>query len=430
MQERSKSLENDWNQNLSYDDKVLIIKENCIGELKEEFSNYEMDFVKIEKEHSQLLANLNDIMKKTSIDLNYSDEYKHIDEELCKIHIKISNFNVDIHKNYLENKKLNRFNFNLIEESLSNNKIVDKPRVEEKKVELQKNIENHFNYNHIFNFDIQNNNQFSVYDCEDKITTNYVLSQSLFSNKDNFFSKFPIGMKYVNLGDQVLITGGADKQILSDKCILLSIDCNNKVTIDEFAPMIIKRFSHNIIFIPDRELVFVCGGKNIIESELVNLSIKMWSQAPNLKQSRANACLAYINRKYIYCISGYDNNNYLNSCEYFDLDSYNKEWVLILFDSIQIEYRISAPGIIHLGDNKVLLCGGLVNDVYTDKIYELSVNEKNVPKIILQQLKIPDTCTIFIHNSFCRNDSLFHNYDVFMDIYIYDCEKKVIIKKI
>jgi hypothetical protein len=173
-------------------------------------------------------------------------------------------------------------------------------------------------------------------------------------NKKSSFLNFTQAIKGVNLGESYFLAGGLGlKQNLT---YLMSFNDNNgKVIIEDMPPMSSSRILHNMLYIPKIDIVFVCGGKNNKTAEFINLPLKEWSTVKDMTKARQNACLALINEKYIYCISGFESESeaYLNSCEYYDLDSYERDpaWVLIDFDKMKLVYRMSTPGIIQLSDD-------------------------------------------------------------------------------
>ena len=238
-------------------------------------------------------------------------------------------------------------------------------------------------------------------------------------------------MKYLNLGNSVLITGGLVDNIISNACYILKYQYNS-IVIDEFPPMKSKRRSHNGIFIPEKELILVCGGWSNSTCETLILSNRKWNNIANLNRVRVNASLAFINEKFVYCISGFDNvnNKYLNSCEYLDLSSPKLTWGLIEFQTHGIDYKMTLPGVIQLDSNKVLLCGGYEESRTLDtKTYLFEVNN-NENKISLNHYKkLPDEGTFFPHNSFCANLGIQYNFCIKQDLYMYDTESFYHIKK-
>jgi hypothetical protein len=223
------------------------------------------------------------------------------------------------------------------------------------------------------------------------------------------------------MGGRSLVTGLGNSQ---RKSYLMVLQDNENVTIDELPEMKNSRAYHNIIFIPEREIVLVCGGRNSQSGEILNIFLKQeWVQIAQMKKKRSNGCLAYINNKYLYCISGYDGNTYLNDCEFFDLDYFYKDWDYIDFSKLNISFNKSAPGVIHLSDNKVMLLGGLSGEEYSNRIH-LFVVDEDPEKVSLQEelYNIPKE-TIFLQTNFSFCGKTFVNFDIYMNKFIYDIDK-------
>ena len=118
-------------------------------------------------------------------------------------------------------------------------------------------------------------------------------------NKDNNFIKtnlkskgikcnvkidiFPFKSKYVNLGQSLLLTGGMIEEEILNKCYLMSViktknKLDYKIIINSYGDLIEKRERHNIIFIPDKNLVFICSGYLTDKCEYTDLSKGIWEE--------------------------------------------------------------------------------------------------------------------------------------------------------
>ena len=92
------------------------------------------------------------------------------------------------------------------------------------------------------------------------------------------------------------------------------------------SPMKESRQNHNIIYLPKRNSVLVCGGQNTKSCEEYNLNQVhfeiesdsynngQWISLPTLNQPRANASMFCVNDNYVYCVFM----NSVNACNWID----------------------------------------------------------------------------------------------------------------
>jgi len=427
VNKRCNELHQDWINNFTLGDKVKVIKENLMKELKSEFQKLGSEIDKIEREQSKITMNITENIENLFNEITYLDEINMSKEILTKIGKRISEAKISLNE-----KRLNRNilpqrsieNYNLIKQSV---KYI--PYEEPKEPKRQVIESKYLNQNNKFTFSTlfflnqieEKSNKFIVYHCKSDYFKDYIISESMFSDKKSFFPSFYRGNKYVNLGEGSLVSGLGNSQ---KKSYLMVHKDNEEVKIDELPEMMFGRAFHNIIFIPEREIVLVCGGRNNQSAEILNIFLKQeWVPIAQMNKTRSNGCLAYINNKYLYCISGFDGKMYLNDCEFFDLDNFHKDWSYIDFSKINISYNKSVPGVIHLSDNKVMLLGGLTGEVYSNRIHSFVVDE-DPEKISLQEElhNVPEE-TIFLQTNFCFCGKTFVNFDIYMKKFIYDIDK-------
>ena len=245
--------------------------------------------------------------------------------------------------------------------------------------------------------------------------------------------EFPKKNKYVNLGESLLITGGLTKNnVISNKCYLFSYNQNNTFDITSFPEMNVGRINHNLIFIPTRNLLITCGGVSNKTCEIFNFSLIQWYPMTNLQKIRSNACLAYINDKYVYCISGYDNEKriYNNNCEYLNIEYNNENWVLIDFKFFNFEYMMSAPGVIQINQANVILCGGQdENNNISAKSYLFEFNSEDASLITVSRKQSLPEETLFKHNHFSSYSKCLYNFDIKQTLYEFNIDTGIINKK-
>src|SRR5207237_882698 len=130
------------------------------------------------------------------------------------------------------------------------------------------------------------------------------------------FNFFPEFSKSVNLGSSLLVTGGIIDKITLNTSYLISTECNyndDQYYLTYFSTMNEPRNRHNIIYLPCKNEVLICSGPCSKSVEIANLTDKNWIQISSLQNERTNATMAFVNQNFIYCIGGYQNNNYGNN---------------------------------------------------------------------------------------------------------------------
>jgi len=209
--------------------------------------------------------------------------------------------------------------------------------------------------------------------------------------------------KFVNLGNSVLVTGGLDnKNLPSDKCYILSSNSQD-IIINDFPSMNTKMSSHNIIFLEDRKLVFVCGGNTGHYAEIIDpFEPIVWSQSAIMNINRIDATLAYVNQKYIFCFGGENMKQKYNTLEYLDISNMNSKWIIKDLP-YQVQLKASYSGLITLSNNKFLLCGGSIDPNFTNEVFFIEVKDNLDVDVKKNQSKLNENGSIFFHNSFIDN---------------------------
>lgn len=164
--------------------------------------------------------------------------------------------------------------------------------------------------------------------------------------------------KYTNIGDNtIIITGGYLEATMSNKVFKLKINNDLSAELTVLKSLKIARQSHNIIYLPEKNYIVVCGGQNLKASEYLNLSnpSNQWEDLPNLNKPRANATLFYLNN-YLYCVGGYNHvtEKYQSGYEMLNMNDIAKGWKEIVSN----ELGMSTMGVVILNSNQVILMGG------------------------------------------------------------------------
>ena len=77
--------------------------------------------------------------------------------------------------------------------------------------------------------------------------------------------------------------------------------------------MIEPRASFGCLYLPKSDEIIVTGGyingKLSTRCEKYNTRTNVWSQLPDLTESKASSSLCYLNDRYVYCFGGLSRNN-------------------------------------------------------------------------------------------------------------------------
>jgi hypothetical protein len=271
----------------------------------------------------------------------------------------------------------------------------------------------------------QKSDEIIVFDPKRNVFSPVKIARNHFNDKSKMFATFPDNCRYVNLYSSILITGGyINRQVTSNSYILvLSGDYGSyDISIIPYANMIEARERHNMISLHDRNMILVCSGffnKNV---EITDLNVGTWSKIAQLSDTRANATIAYINRKNVLIFGGFKINDkqvgeYQNSYEVLNMDQIDAGWKLVNFDTFG-SIKLSAMGVINLSDNSLLLCGGYDGSQYKTEVNRIEFDDVMVKKY--EKVNNLPSNLIFIHNSFVRVDECAYNFDLNMNTVIYN----------
>ncbi len=140
---------------------------------------------------------------------------------------------------------------------------------------------------------------------------------------------------------------------------------------------------------------------------------------------RANATIAYINKRFVYVFGGFKINEaqtgvYQNTYEVLDLNNLTGGWTLNSFDVIGVGMRLSAMGVINMDENSVLLCGGYDGSLYKKDVFRIETNQKEISKVDSKVKNILPGNFIFLQNNFVKIDDYAYNFDLTMNIIRFD----------
>jgi hypothetical protein len=201
-----------------------------------------------------------------------------------------------------------------------------------------------------------------------------------FQDRSSMFTTLPDNCRFINIHSSILITGGYINRQVTRACYILFVSPKNdglyEINIIPYTPMQNPRERHNMIHLHDRKEILVCSGFFNQTAEITNLDHGTWRSLPQMHSVRANATIAYCNKKNVFVFGGFRINEkqtgeYVNSCEVLDLNNLKVGWKLINFDNFKLTMRMSAMGVVNYSENSLLLCGGFDGSTYKSEVNKI-----------------------------------------------------------
>ena len=270
-----------------------------------------------------------------------------------------------------------------------------------------------------------NNPELIIFDCQIKKLYKKSILNINFKEINDYNKGFPFrASKFVNVNNSLYLTGGYD---LNNKLIGYTYKIwydihDNKVLIKRLKDMKIKRDSHNIVYLPQKNSILVCSGNNELSAEILELSKEDnndWKRINNLNEVRQNATIFIANENFVYVIGGYDSpkGKYLNSYEMIKIDFIeNNVWKNFNFNNIDLAF--CCMGVIPKEKNSILLLGGYKGGKsYRKNIFEIKFNVKNFEIEQYKDDKVSGLRRgILFYNSQTfinfNNEKIFYNFDL------------------
>ena len=419
LQNKIKELENKMNEIIEekneYKKNIDIKLNNIIKEKNEYKNNMDVKVNSLIEEKKQMKNKIEELSKENN---SLKKELEQINDKLNFILDKKDNANnkMNVYKTAIKkNIKMNRFY------TVYPKEIEFKPK---EKLES-------FDYNYdLIIYLKERKNEILIYDKKNKFIKK-ILKPENFKNCEKF-EVFPFKSKFLNLGKSLLLTGGIANGKKSNKCYLISaIETKSnietyEIDITSYGDLKEKRENHNIIYLPDKNWVFVCSGYLTNSCEYSDISTKNWEEIKPLNKIRFNASMAYINERYVYIFLGSSEEEkektiYLNDMEYFDLNNFEKGWTNINYINDKgYELSLCAVGVIPVSKNEFLICGGYDGNKYKSKTYKINCNDHENP--IIEDINI-NNAAIFIHNLFCKIGDAYFNFDLSAKLFRFDYKK-------
>ena len=324
-----------------------------------------------------------------------------------------NNLNMNMNNNYNEEYN-NPYNNN----SNKNNNIYQQNQ------QIKQSVETQFNYELI------------IYLKDDRILA-YNEKHGLFSLKLNVenLDRVPDKSRFVNLGQSALLTGGMTRENkVSTKCYLIGLiendsssNANYSISVTPYGDFKEARERHNLIYLPNKNYVFACGGFYSKSCEYTDVYRGNWELLKPMNKSRGNASMAYVNDRFIYIMGGFElgkdlpKGNYLNDIEMFDINNFGNGWRLMNFSNPHgYNMALTALGVVPISKTLFLICGGYDGREYKNNCYKVDCTNYNSP--LVEETEGLQNTTIFTHNMFCKIRKSYFNFDFQGQMYGFDYE--------
>ena len=283
----------------------------------------------------------------------------------------------------------------------------------------------------------QFNYELIIYLVNDRILA-YNEKHGLFSLKleEENLRKVPEKSRFINLGQSALLTGGmTPENKASVKCYLVgliendsSMKPNYSVNVTSYGDFKEGRERHNLIYCPNKNYVFACGGFFSKSCEYTDVYRGNWELISPMNKSRGNASMAYVNDRFIYIIGGFElsndapkKGNYLGDLEYFDTNNFGNGWRVINFTNPHgYNLNLTALGIVPINKTIFLICGGYDGREYKKDVYKVDCNNYSCP--LVERTTELNNATIFTNNMFCKIRKSYFNFDYQGQMYGFDYE--------
>ena len=177
------------------------------------------------------------------------------------------------------------------------------------------------------------------------------------------YTKFPLGCRWVLVGEKLYITGGKDEYQQYSNCIIYDAKTEH---IKRIMDMKNPRCYHTMIFNEVFETLLVLGGENNRTVEIFDPLTNRWQQLPELNIPRAIPLFYFDEgRGNLYALFGvegiFSKPSYTNSIEILDLSEIKQGWMKINYNNKARMDLKCFLNIYPLNDFLMLIYGGLEN---------------------------------------------------------------------
>ena len=207
---------------------------------------------------------------------------------------------------------------------------------------------------------IEGKNQIMIYDKK----LNKISKKTLKLMKNpHGYTKFPLGCRWVLVGDKLYITGGKDEHQQYQNCIIYD---KKTEQIKRVMDMQQPRAYHNMVFNEVFETLMVIGGENNNTVEIFDPLTNRWQRLPDLNIPRAIPLFYFDEgRGSMFVLFGLEGNFhkgvYTDSIEVLDLTELKQGWMKVNYNNKSRMDLKCFLNLYPLNDFLMLIYGGLEN---------------------------------------------------------------------
>ena len=240
---------------------------------------------------------------------------------------------------------------------------------------------------------IEGKNQIMIYDKK----LNKIIKKNLKLLKNpHGYTKFPLGCRWVLVGDKLYITGGKDEFKEYQNCIIYDKKTDQ---IKRIMDMQKARAYHTMVFNQVFETLMVIGGENNNSVEIFDPLTNRWQQLPDLNIPRAIPLFYFDEgRGNMYALFEVEGNfskpTYTDSIEILDLTELKQGWMKINYNNKSRMDLKCFLNLYPLNDFLMLIYGGLLNRemkrdacIYNLVKAEMTKIDKNLMEELRQEAK-------------------------------------------
>ena len=225
----------------------------------------------------------------------------------------------------------------------------------------------------------------------DKTTSKLIKKKINLQKNPHGYIKFPLGCRWVLVGEKLYITGGKDEYMEYPNCLIYD---RKTEKIKRIMDMQNPRSYHTMIFNEVFETMMVIGGEENSSVEIFDPLSNRWLALPELNIPRAIPLFYFDEGSNMYALFGvegkYVNSIYTDTIEVLDLTEIKTGWMKINYDNkTRMDFKCHL-NIYPLNDYLLLIYGGIEsrNNKRHACVYHLvKANMNLIDKKILEQLR-------------------------------------------
>jgi hypothetical protein len=226
----------------------------------------------------------------------------------------------------------------------------------------------------------------------DKKTSKLIKKKINLQKNPHGYTKFPLGCRWVLVGEKLYITGGKDEYMEYPNCLIYD---KKSEKIKRIMDMQNPRSYHTMVFNEVFETMMVIGGEENSTVEIFDPLSNRWQVLPELNIPRAIPLFYFDEgRGNMYVLFGvegnYLNSNYTDSIEVLDLTEIKAGWMKINFNNkARMDFKCHL-NIYPLNDYLILIYGAIEsrNNKRNACVYHLVKAEMNlIDKKVMDDLR-------------------------------------------